>query len=133
MRRNSGTERAEHDPGDERLHPEQSPCLRYPPRLHARCAADVRDAASSPVIAPVPGEEPARADKWTIAATPCPRAPPRQAGMSPSSSSQLSGSGRAAVMFANWTRTPEATVRQYLDYLAAGKWRGDSNALNPAW
>jgi len=24
-------------------------------------------------------------------------------------------------MFANWTRTPEATVRQYLDYLAAGK------------
>ena len=33
----------------------------------------------------------------------------------------LAGVGVLSVMFANWTRTPEATVRQYLDYLAAGK------------
>ena len=32
----------------------------------------------------------------------------------------LGGVGALSIMFANWTRTPEATVRQYLDYLAAG-------------
>ena len=33
----------------------------------------------------------------------------------------VAGVGALSIMFANWTRTPEATVRQYLDYLAAGK------------
>ena len=32
----------------------------------------------------------------------------------------LGGVGALSIMFANWTRTPEATVRQYLDYLAVG-------------
>ena len=32
----------------------------------------------------------------------------------------IGGVSALSIMFANWTRTPEATVRQYLDYLAAG-------------
>ncbi len=78
-----------------------------------------------PVMAPVPGEvPPAAPTSGTIAFTP----------MSTKSGGRakrgviafvvlavVAGGVALAVLFANGTRTPEATVGQYLDYLAAGK------------
>jgi hypothetical protein len=43
----------------------------------------------------------------------------------------LGGVGALSIMFANWTRTPEATVRQYLDYLAAGNASAATAMVDP--
>lgn len=43
----------------------------------------------------------------------------------------LGGVGALSIMFANWTRTPEATVRQYLAYLAAGNASAATAMVDP--
>ena len=78
-----------------------------------------------PVMAPVPGEvPPAALMSGTIAFTPMSTKSRRRIKRSVIAVVVLAvvaGVGALSIMFANWTRTPEATVRQYLDYLAAGK------------
>ncbi|WP_297907680.1 hypothetical protein [uncultured Actinomyces sp.] len=77
------------------------------------------DASPAPHASPSPVSQPGSA----LAFTPMSRASRRRMKRSMiviAILAAVGGVSALSIMFANWTRTPEATVRQYLDHLAAG-------------